>query len=600
MPSTNPSIPVPTSSDSSNNVTRHAPHESISSYTLPAYLQNTMYAALQPTSSTAVESTHSITKEGGGDCEWRLPTAWNPKEKCQLLDLSRDCLRVSYKGCGKEDQDAAAVRANYSMPSQCGLFYYEVEILSKGRDGYIGIGFCTGNVKLDRLPGWEPNSWGYHGDDGCSFNSSGQGRKYGPCFTTGDIIGCGVNFMDNTAFYTKNGVHLGIAFKNLSNSPLFPSVGLRTPGELVEANFGQRAFRFDILNFYNEERKRLWRTINAFPYPYLSASPSTPAAPTSGGSSEGEKDRNRGDSDEKLMTTLNELVVSYLVHRGYTETVHAFSRHVPSTMTLDTSKTKKLNGSNATGDVEMLPVGKHDKSWLEDEEDMHHRQQIWNSIVHKGDIDAAIELALQHYPSVFSQDNLILFRLRRQKFIEMMRAYSASRHGMDLEEEESGREQDGAAADLLEEDVEGIRNGMEETQSGDDAMEVDEGGRVMKRNLAFRGLVGGIRNVMQYGQRLQDMYADDPRPEVRDGLIEAFGLLAYTDPFQSPMAYLLARTEREPVANALNCAILVSRGAPATTPLERCFRHASSVARELVRIGHGSAAFLNVEKDCLV
>lgn len=118
-------------------------------------------------------------------------------------------------GVGKSHNDAASVRTPYPIPAACGLYYFEVKIISKGRDGYMGIGLTAQNFKSNRLPGWDKQSYGYHGDDGNSFSSSGNGKSYGPTFTTDDIIGCGVNLVTNTCFYTKNGHNLGIAFQDL-------------------------------------------------------------------------------------------------------------------------------------------------------------------------------------------------------------------------------------------------------------------------------------------------------------------------------------------------------------------------------------------------
>lgn len=169
-------------------------------------------------------------------------------------------------GVGKSHNDAASVRTANPIPATCGLYYFEVKIISKGRDGYMGIGLTAQNFKVNRLPGWDKQSYGYHGDDGNSFSSSGAGKPYGPTFTTGDIIGCGVNLVDNTCFYTKNGHHLGIAFRDLP-SKLYPTVGLQTPGEVVDANFGQEPFKYDIEDMHRELRAATKRTINAFPIP---------------------------------------------------------------------------------------------------------------------------------------------------------------------------------------------------------------------------------------------------------------------------------------------------------------------------------------------
>lgn len=172
-------------------------------------------------------------------------------------------------GPGKTESHAASVRANFPIRRQCGIYYFEMKVLSKGEDGFIGIGFCSGKNGLDRLPGkkmikvesennallmsilgWDNDSWGYHGDDGHSFQECGTGDKYGPQFTTGDVVGCGVDLIRKTAFYTKNGTFLGPAFKSIkTHMDLYPCVGLRTVGERVSVNFGQDPFVFDIVQY---------------------------------------------------------------------------------------------------------------------------------------------------------------------------------------------------------------------------------------------------------------------------------------------------------------------------------------------------------------
>ena len=61
--------------------------------------------------------------------------------------------------------------------------------------------------------------------------------------------------MDGSCFYTKNGHHLGVAFKDLP-AQLYPTVGLQTPGEVVDANFGQEPFKFDVEGEMRELRRK--------------------------------------------------------------------------------------------------------------------------------------------------------------------------------------------------------------------------------------------------------------------------------------------------------------------------------------------------------
>lgn len=46
---------------------------------------------------------------------------------------------------------------------------------------------------------------------------------------------------------------------------LYPTVGLQTPGEIVDANFGQQPFLFDIEDYMREWRAKVQGTVHGFP-----------------------------------------------------------------------------------------------------------------------------------------------------------------------------------------------------------------------------------------------------------------------------------------------------------------------------------------------
>jgi len=73
----------------------------------------------------------------------------------------------------------------------------------------LAIGFCEDTAPLGRMIGWSEGSWGYHGDDGAVYQEGAY--RFLDCYGYGEneVIGCGINFEKNIAFFTKNGKVIG-------------------------------------------------------------------------------------------------------------------------------------------------------------------------------------------------------------------------------------------------------------------------------------------------------------------------------------------------------------------------------------------------------
>ena len=109
------------------------------------------------------------------------------------------------------------------------------------------MGLTTKGTPLNRQPGWDDYTFGYHGDDGKVFRESGYpGYSYGPLFGTNDVIGCGLNLKRRTCFFTKNGKFLGLACRNIPVVNLYPTVGLQSNNEMVRVNLGQHPFLYNV------------------------------------------------------------------------------------------------------------------------------------------------------------------------------------------------------------------------------------------------------------------------------------------------------------------------------------------------------------------
>ncbi|KAF8707639.1 SPRY protein, partial [Rhizoctonia solani] len=541
-----------------------------------------------PTPEPRNESTDAI----------RVPTRWNAADKHHALVLSPDGREVRYPSpTHSTDKEAAAIRANHPMPAACGVYYFEVQIIEKGTQGHIGIGFSSREVGLNRLPGWEPMSWGYHGDDGNSFAGQSDGTPYGPVFGTGDIIGCGVDFTEGTAFYTKNGEFLKKAFRNIKGN-LYPSVGLRTPKERVLANFGQDPFRFDVATYVMQRRDRVWREIQRTPLDTVQ----NPKRIVRATVERATLDAAEREADA-LRRPLKALVLAYLTHHGYSSTARTLRASIAA-------------GGGSGEDTSMDEERQVETALALDEDDTVARQRIVRAVT-IGDIDSALTEIENRYPAFVTADRddgtddedgmdedgcgnngtaamgMVMFRLRCRKLVEMLLAAE----GDELGEAEPGTPTKNSLA-LKGKDKGKGRAGSEADADGDVNM-VSTSPLIL--NPTTTSALGSLANALEYGQFLHQKYGRDTRPSVQAELRAASGLVAYTDP-RTAMGHareLVNPGARAKLADEVNRVILSSQGRPEHTALESVYRQTAVVTEVLAREGVGQAAFADVEKEFL-
>ncbi|KAM0135056.1 hypothetical protein ACHAP3_005146 [Botrytis cinerea] len=480
-----------------------------------------------------------------------LPSKWSTTDKFGALEVTSDGFEVKLTGpksMNDRDNEASAIRSDHPMPPQCGIYYFEVTVLSRKReDSSIGIGFSTKKIPLSRLPGWEPDSWAYHGDDGHGYAGASIGKTYGPSFSTEDVIGCGVNFSTGVAFFTKNGDQLGIAFRDVTGrGELFPSVGMKKPGEHIRVNFGQSPFVYNIDEMILHEERRIGNEI---------ASTST----------------------TKLQPPLNEtelvqaLVLQFLTHDGYVETAREFANEVHS----------EKKALNMDPDVTIQGFD------IKDDQDASHRQRIRTAIL-EGDIEQALKHTNAYYPQVLKDNEHVYFRLRCRKFIEMVRQMaeiynSNSNNGSKKNSAHNGDWYD----DIINHDMD--LDDHQPQANNWDRMETD-GGENLETD--YQNL---LSDTLSYGQVLQAEFKDDPRREVSKALEDAFSLFAYKDPInEKSVSHLLDPSGRVAVAEELNSAILLSLGKSSSAALERVYQQTTVLLEDLRESG-GPGAFVNID-----
>lgn len=162
---------------------------------------------------------------------------------------------------GKESRQSASVEheriySYHFLIQRRSIWYFEISIANtdlptelelQEKYGCVAIGLALNDYPtVSAQPGWRYGSFAYHSDDGRKFRGQSMGTKYGPKFGRGDTVGCGVDYLSRSIFFTLNGEALPIAWywTPESNETFFPVVGVDTHRN-VEVNFGLKPFLYN-------------------------------------------------------------------------------------------------------------------------------------------------------------------------------------------------------------------------------------------------------------------------------------------------------------------------------------------------------------------
>uniref|UniRef100_A0A7N5ZPG5 RAN binding protein 10 n=1 Tax=Anabas testudineus TaxID=64144 RepID=A0A7N5ZPG5_ANATE len=517
--------------------------------------------------------------------ETPLPRSWSPKDKYSYIGLSQNNLRVHYKGHGKNHKDAASVRATHPIPAACGIYYFEVKIVSKGRDGYMGIGLSAQGVNMNRLPGWDKHSYGYHGDDGHSFCSSGTGQPYGPTFTTGDVIGCCVNLINNTCFYTKNGISLG---------------------EIVDANFGQQPFVFDIEDYMSEWRAKIHGMIARFPIgerlgEWQAVLQNTDLSP--------------GWEDDRIQ----KLVLAGRVGEAIEATQQLYPgllEHNPNLLFMLKCRqfVEMVNGTDSEVRCLNIRSPKSQDSYS-GSPSLSPRHGASNTHLHTGaDSPTCSNGVTPPSKSKSASSSASSSTSSSPSSVNYSESNSSDStksqpHSTNSTQETSDSEMEIEAEHYTNGIVEGssarIMNG---TYKHEEILQPDDNsiGNGVTDDACSNGkqLCGGnqaaTERMIQFGRELQALNEQLCREYGKNAthkkmLQDAFSLLAYSDPWNCPVGQQLDPTQRESLCSALNSAILESQNLPKQPPLMLALGQATECVQLMARVRSGSCSFARID-----
>jgi SPRY domain len=119
----------------------------------------------------------------------------------------------------------------------------------------LSTGFADENFPFSVHVGETSTSFGWSSFGDILFYKIALARV--PSIRKGDVIGCGLSFLKNQVFFTKNGRLLGMIKIPKKIGRHFPTVSLNGPKAAVEFNFGKVPFKFNLSGYIQKENEEV-------------------------------------------------------------------------------------------------------------------------------------------------------------------------------------------------------------------------------------------------------------------------------------------------------------------------------------------------------
>lgn len=295
--------------------------------------------------------------------------------------------------------------------------------------------------------GVDEGFFGYCGSDG-SITASSQSKTYSKPFGRDDVIGCGVNFVNGTIFFTKNGICLGTAFTDFYDFNLIPYIALK-PGNSVRTNFGlYEEFVFDILGYQQRWKaksyKHIFRSIDSDDISNEFESDEEVNVNEESGRNDNEMDiddekekeensnsefdpdlilrdsRSEKDQmyrpnvdkintlntgDDSIPSTLHTMINDYLIHEGLIDVAKGFLKDL------------KKNDVQEDNEGKSNAVMRHnERQIIKEEKNLNIRQELRRFITH-GNISQCLEYTETHLPGLLQENIELLFELKTAQYL---------------------------------------------------------------------------------------------------------------------------------------------------------------------------------------